>query len=59
MEADRHDLAFDDKQIQTVNRAVTMAEELVSNHFKISPNECLRPKYDVKTLSDLTDAEIV
>ena len=36
-----------------------MAEELVSNHFKMSPNEWLRPRYDVKTLADLSDAEIV
>ena len=53
------DLRFNLDQLQTVNRAVTMAEELVSNHFKMSPNEWLRPKFDVKTLSDLSDNEIV
>lgn len=52
-------LVFDDAQMRTVNRAVTMAEELVSNHFKMSPNQWLRPKYDVKTLVDLDDAEII
>lgn len=36
-----------------------MAEELVSNEFKMSPNEWLRPKYDVKTLVELEDAEVV
>lgn len=36
-----------------------MAEELVSNHFKMSPNEWLRPKYDIKTLIEMKDEEIV
>ena len=50
---------FSSEQLQTVNQAVTMAEELVSNHFKMSPNEWLRPKYDVKTLIELTEEEII
>lgn len=36
-----------------------MAEELVSNHFKMSASQWLRPKYDVKTMSDLSADEIV
>ncbi len=36
-----------------------MAEELVSNFFKMSANEWLRPKYDVKTLIELQHDEIV
>ncbi len=59
MDEDRHNLAFDHEQMGTVNRAVTLAEELVSNHFKMSPNQWLRPKYDVKTLADLSEAEII
>ena len=55
----RHDLVFDPEQMETVNLAVTLAEELVSNHFKMSPNQWLRPKYDVKTLMDLSEAEII
>ena len=50
---------FDRGQIHTVNQAVTMAEELVSNYFKMSLNEWLKPKYDVKTLADLNSNEIV
>lgn len=46
-------------QIKTITAAVSMAEELVSNHFKMSASEWLRPKYDVKTLSDLSPEEIV
>ena len=42
-----------------VNNAVAMAEELVSNHYKMSASQWLRPKYDVKTLADLAEDEIV
>jgi len=51
--------AFDAHQIVLINNAVSMAEELVSNHFKMSASQWLRPKYDVKTLADLSPAEIV
>jgi hypothetical protein len=51
--------AFSPKQIKIVNNAVSAAEELVSNHYKMSANEWLRPKYDVKTLMDLAPEEIV
>jgi hypothetical protein len=50
---------FNPSQIVTVNNAVAMAEELVSNFYKISDNEWLRPKYDIKTLVDLSPEEIV
>jgi len=36
-----------------------MAEELVSEYYKMSASQRLRPKYDVKTLVDLDPAEIV
>lgn len=50
---------FDADQIHKINQAVTMAEELVSNYYKMSASQWLRPKYDVKTLVDLTHTEIV
>jgi hypothetical protein len=52
-------LIFDAAQILVVNQAVAMAEELVSNHYKMSLNQWLRPKYDVKTLAELSPDEIV
>lgn len=55
----RNRLQFSQDEIQVVNQAVTMSEELVSNHFKMSPNEWLRPRYDVKTLVELNTEEIV
>lgn len=46
-------------QIETVNNAVAMAEELVSNAYKMSASQWLRRLYDVKTLTDLSADEIV
>ncbi|MFC1886625.1 hypothetical protein ACFLZM_06180, partial [Thermodesulfobacteriota bacterium] len=46
-------------QIAIVNNSASMAEEMVSNHYKMSASEWLRPKYDVKTLADLRPEEIV
>ena len=59
MDKKGHYRVFDDTQMKIVNRSVTMAEELVSNHFKMSSNQWLRPKYDVKTIVDLNDGEII
>ncbi len=50
---------FNSDQLQAVKQAVTMAEELVSDYFKMSRNEWLRPKYDVETLVNLKHDEIV
>ena len=50
---------FSGHQIKIVNQTVSLAEELVSNHYKMSASQWLRPKYDVKTLADLTPEEIV
>jgi hypothetical protein len=51
--------AFSAHQIHIVNRTVSLAEELVSNHYKMSASQWLHPKYDIKTLVDLTPEEIV
>ncbi len=50
---------FKDEELTIVNNAVAMAEEVVSNHYKMSASQWLRPKYDVKTLADLAEDEIV
>jgi len=50
---------FSQDQIGIINAAVEMAEELVSNHYKMSANQWLRPKYDIKTLTDLSPGEII
>jgi len=50
---------FTDTQIREVNNAVSMAEELVSNYYKMSASQWLRPKFDVKTLAELAPEETV
>jgi hypothetical protein len=42
-----------------VNESVAMAEELVSEYYKMSASEWLRPKFDVKTRIDLSSDEII
>ena len=50
---------FSRKDIGIVNNSVAMAEELVSNHFKLSATQLMNLNYDIKTLAHLTKEEIV
>jgi hypothetical protein len=50
---------FNQNEIQVVNQSVELAEELVSNHYKLSTSQLLRLNYDVKTLKELSSEEIV
>ncbi len=50
---------FNRDQIRIVNNAVEMAEDLVSNFYKLSENQGLQRIYEVKTLVDLKHDEIV
>jgi hypothetical protein len=50
---------FGSYQIEIINQAVAMAEELVSNNYKMSASQWLGPRYDVKTLAELKPEEIV
>lgn len=50
---------FGSDQIKIVNNAVAMAEELVSNNYKMSASQWLGPRYDVKTLAELKPEEII
>ena len=50
---------FSLKNIIVVNDAAAMAEELVSNFYKMSESQWLSRRYDIKTLADLKPYEIV
>jgi len=50
---------FNKDQIVIVNNGVAMAEELVSDFYKMSASQWLRRKYDIKTLVDLNPEETV
>jgi hypothetical protein len=52
-------LQFNPQQLSDVTHAVGIAEELVSNHYKMSDSQWLRPKYDVRTLVELEPSEII
>ncbi len=49
---------FSHEQIETVNRATILAEELISDYFKISFSEWKRYRYDIKTLESLNPEEV-
>lgn len=50
---------FGPDDIATVNGAAAMAEELVSNHYKMSASQWLKRRYDIRTLVDLEPEEII
>jgi hypothetical protein len=50
---------FEQSQLDAVNGAVSLAEELVSNHYKMSTVQWRRRRYDIKTLAELTPEEMV
>jgi hypothetical protein len=50
---------FSSENIGVVNDAAAMAEELVSNFYKMSESQWLSRRYDIKTLTDLKPYEIV
>lgn len=50
---------FNAEQLEIINNAVEMAEELVSNHYKMSASQWLHRRFDIKTLKDLGPEEIV
>lgn len=50
---------FSKTQLSDVVRAAALAEELVSDHYKLSASQWLRKRYDIKTALDLKPEEIV
>jgi hypothetical protein len=54
-----HVSRFSPEQIEIVTDSTEMAEELVSDHYKMSAGQWLRSVYDIKTLVDLAAEEIV
>lgn len=50
---------FSPEQIEIVTNSTEIAEELVSDYYKMSAGQLLRSVYDIKTLADLTSDEIV
>lgn len=50
---------FTGDHLLVLNRSVAMAEELVSNAYKMSASQWSRHRYDVKTMVELNEREIL
>jgi hypothetical protein len=50
---------FTARQVRVIKEAVSMAEELVGNFYKLSSVQWRRLRFDIKTLADLEEDEIV
>jgi hypothetical protein len=50
---------FTDSQLEVINNAVAVAEDIVCDFYKMSASQWLRHRYDIKTLADLSDEEVV
>lgn len=49
---------FDGREIPILEHAIEIAEDLVSNHYKISTSEWKRYRYDIQSLSALMNEEV-
>lgn len=49
---------FSEVQMDVVNDAVALAEDVTSSHFKYSPSQWRRSRYDIQTLKNLQGPEI-
>jgi len=52
-------LQFNIEQKKAINDSASLAEEVVSNYYKISASRWLHYKYDIKTFCDLNAEEII
>ena len=50
---------FTSDQLEIISKSTLMAEDLVSNSYKLSSGRWLKKKYDIKTMADLCPDEIV
>lgn len=56
----KKDLAvFSEDQMCIVNHAIEISEDIVSEYYKMSSGQWLRNRYDVRTLAQLDESEIV
>ncbi|MBF0376858.1 MAG: hypothetical protein HQK72_05195 [Desulfamplus sp.] len=51
--------AFNSLQLKVLDDAILIAEEMVSNYYKMSSTQWLRSRYDIKTFKELKEDEIV
>ncbi len=59
MTLEKEPITFSDEQLAVITESAAMAEELVSNHYKMSASQWLRRRYDFKTRAELAPEEII
>lgn len=59
MSPHRPEPMFSPRDLEQVSAAVSMAEDRVTDFYKLSDSQWLRYRYDIRTLADLREAEIV
>ena len=59
MNPEKETIIFSAEQMAVITESAAMAEELVSNHYKMSASQWLRRRYDFKTRADLAPGEIL
>ncbi|MFP5212512.1 MAG: hypothetical protein ACLGPL_03960, partial [Acidobacteriota bacterium] len=50
---------FQPEEIAVLRHSVDLSEEIISEHYKISTSEWKRYRYDIQSLKDLDEEEIV
>lgn len=50
---------FQQEEIAVLRRAIEISEELISDYYKISTSEWKRYRYDIQSLADLQEDEII
>jgi hypothetical protein len=53
------DRFFNESELETVDRAALICEDLVNSHYKLSSGQWLKNRYDIKTARDLAPHEQV
>jgi hypothetical protein len=59
MGLEKSNITFSPDQLAVITESAAMAEELVSNHYKMSASQWLRRRYDFKTRMELAPEEII
>ncbi len=50
---------FDKGEIETLGYAISISEEIISDHYKLSTSQWKRYRYDIQSLRDLEEFEII
>ncbi len=50
---------FSTSQLEVIDNAVAVAEEIICNYYKMSASQWLRHRYDIKTCCSLSPEELV